>query len=153
VTRPWFSGVRHVPAELPLNRWQRRSIAADARHAWLRHRSNGVILFGWLLLQMVFAAFALGTLDWLREQQGWPDLSVCGRVRLDARVLVLAGADAAGVCVRRTAVPRARCVPGVWVSAPGVGGGGPVPGVRGGGVCRAAGALRPAMESGGVGEG
>lgn len=76
VTRPWFSGVRHIPAELPLNMWQRKSIAADARHAWLRHRWNGSILFGWFLLQMVFAVFALGTLDWLREQQGWPDLSL-----------------------------------------------------------------------------
>lgn len=76
MTRPWFSGVRHIPAEVPLDRWQRKSIAADARHKWLRHRWNGAILFGWFLLQMVFAAFALGTLDWLREQQGWPDLSL-----------------------------------------------------------------------------
>lgn len=75
VTRPWFSGVRHIPAELPLNKWQRKSIAADARHAWLRHRWNGAILFGWMLLNLVIAAFGLGLLRWLHSIRGWPDLS------------------------------------------------------------------------------
>lgn len=75
MTRSWFTGTRHIPKELPLNRWQRESIAADARRAWLGHGRNGLVAFAGIVAYLTVLVLGLILLRWLRNEHGWPDVS------------------------------------------------------------------------------
>lgn len=73
---PWFSGERHIPAELPLDRWQRKSIAIDARRAWLWDARTRLQVSLWLALVGVLGLLGVMLFRWLHRAQGWPDFTV-----------------------------------------------------------------------------
>ncbi len=75
MTAAWYSGARHIPPELPLNRWQRKAIAAEAQMAWMRHGKNGPKLFASLMLLLIGMICGLVVLYRLHRSHGWMDLS------------------------------------------------------------------------------
>lgn len=98
--RAWMTGARHIPGELPLDRWQRESIAADARRAWLCHGRNGLLVFAGVVVCLALFVLGVILLRWLENQHGWP------RLNSPFGLVVTLGASIGFVCWRERTLPR-----------------------------------------------